>query len=481
MIALINPNASVEVVKRLGISTPPLGLGYLAAMLRERGFKVKIVDDLVEKLSFSELLNRIKDATIVGITSTTPTFSAALRYACAIKRRLPHTFIVLGGVHVTFMPYQALKNACVDAVCIGEGEYTLVELAERVEAGRSLEGLKGLIYKDYGNGMGWENGINDCDENCSIKQRDDIRIINNGPREFIQDLDSLPFPAYDLMPLEKYTVLGQRLEHFPMITSRGCPFGCRYCSSSLFLGRKFRARSPKNVVDEIEWLVDDFKAKYIAFSDDTFTLSKRRVIEICDEIIKRNLDIKWSCSSRVDTISRELLEKMKKAGCSAIYYGVESASQRVLNYYKKRINLDRVKEAVKLTKKVGMETICSFIIGSPYETKEDMKETLKFALKLNPDYAQFSILTPYPGTDIYQEAKEKNLLLTENFDDYTAGKPVIKNFYLSPEEITKFLRFCYLRFYLRPSFIIREIRKGNLRVVIETMRRALRREEGVNP
>ena len=347
-----------------------------------------------------------------------------------------------------------------------------------MKQGKSLEGLKGLIYKDYGN-EGWENRINDCDENCSIKQRDGIRIVNNGPREFIQDLDSLPFPAYDLMPLEKYTVLGHRLEHFPMITSRGCPFGCRYCSSSLFLGRKFRARSPKNVVDEIEWLVGDFKAKYIAFSDDTFTLSKRRVIEICDEIIKRNLDIKWSCSSRVDTISKELLEKMKDAGCSAIYYGVESASQRVLNYYKKRINLERVKEAVKLTKKAGIEVICSFIIGSPYETKEDMKATLKFALKLNPDYAQFSILTPYPGTDIYREAKEKNLLLTENFDNYTAGKPVIKNFYLSPEEIKKFLRFCYLRFYLRPGFIIREIRKGNLGVVIETMRRALRKEEGM--
>ena len=125
-----------------------------------------------------------------------------------------------------------------------------------------------------------------------------------------------------------------------------------------------------------------------------------------------------------------------------------------------------------------METICSFIIGSPYETKEDMMATLKFALKLKPDYAQFSILTPYPGTDIYQEAKEKNLLLTENFDDYTAGKPVLKNFYLSPEEITRFLKFCYLRFYLRPSFIIREIRKGNLRVVIETIRRALRRKRG---
>ena len=382
MIVLINPNANVEVVKRLDISTPPLGLGYLASMLRERGFKVKIIDDLVEKLSLSDLFKRIKNALIIGITSTTPTFNTALRYACAIKRRFPHAFIILGGVHATFMPYQALKNDCVDAVCIGEGEYTLAELAERIEAERSLENLRGIIYKDR-NGNSNNNDMG-SDSNSKViasgngNQITNYRIINNGPREFIQDLDALPFPAFDLMPLTAYTVLGHKLEHFPMITSRGCPFACRYCSSSLFLGRRFRARSPKNVVDEIEWLVNDFKARHIAFSDDTFTLSKRRVIEICDEIKVRKLDIEWSCSSRVDTIDKELLEKMKRAGCSAIYFGVESASPKILDYYKKRINLDKVKRAVDLAKKAGIAVICSFIIGSPYEKKEDMKACLLY-------------------------------------------------------------------------------------------------------
>ena len=453
MIALINPNANVEVVKRLDISTPPLGLGYLASMLREKGFKVRIIDDLVEKLSLSDLFQRIKDAIIIGITSTTPTFNAALRYACAIKRRFPHAFVILGGVHATFMPFEAIRSECVDAVCVGEGEYTLAELAEKLEAEESLKGVKGIIYK--------ENG----------------KVINNGPREFIQDLDALPFPAFDLMPLNAYTVLGHRLEHFPMITSRGCPFACRYCSSSLFLGRRFRARSPKNVVDEIEWLVSDFNARHIAFGDDTFTLQKRRVIEICDEIKARKLDIEWSCSSRVDTISKELFEKMKKAGCSAIYYGVESASPKILNYYKKRINLDKVKKAVSLAKKAGIAVICSFIIGSPYERKEDMKSTLKFALKLSPDYAQFSILTPYPGTDIYEEAKEKNLLLTRNFDDYTAGKPVLKNLYLSPEEIMSFLRYCYLRFYLSPKFILGQIRKKRVGIILDVIRKVSQKVE----
>lgn len=453
MIALINPNANVEVVKRLDISTPPLGLGYLAGVVRERGFKVRIIDDLVEKLSLDELFNRVKDALIVGITSTTPTFNSALKYARMIKSRFPDAFVILGGVHATFKPYDAIKNDFVDAVCVGEGEYTLAEVAERIENERTLEGVRGLIWK--------ENG----------------RIVDNGPREPIMDLDSLPFPAYDLMPIEKYTVLGHKLQHFPMITSRGCPFACRYCSSSLFMGRRFRARNAKNVVDEIEWLVEEFDARHIAFGDDTFTLSKRRVIEICDEIKRRGLDVDWSCSSRVDTINEELLKKMREAGCSAIYYGVESASPDVLKYYRKRIDLDKVKRAVEMTKRAGIATICSFIIGAPYERKEDMKKTLKFALKLDPDYAQFSVLTPYPGTEIYEEAKQKGLLLSENFDDYTAGKPVLKNFYLAPKEISRFLKYCYLRFYIRPKFILREIRKGNLGVVIQTIRRAIRSKE----
>uniref|UniRef100_A0A7J2THG1 Radical SAM protein n=1 Tax=Archaeoglobus fulgidus TaxID=2234 RepID=A0A7J2THG1_ARCFL len=449
MITFINPNAKVELVRTLEISSPPLGLGYLASALRERGFKVRIIDDLVENLSFSELLKRVKESTIVGITSTTPTFKAALEYAKRIKRVFPNIFVILGGVHVSLEPEKAIKNEFVDAVCLGEGERTIVEVAEKVESGKDLEGTKGIYFK-----------------------RGD-KIIRNQPREFIQDLDSIPFPAFDLMPLEKYSLLGKRLDVFPMITSRGCPFSCRYCSSSLFMGKKFRSRSAKNVVDEIEWLVNDFGAKHIAFSDDTFTLSKKRVEEICREIKSRKLEITWSCSSRVDTVDKEMLKEMKSAGCTAIYYGIESASDRILEYYRKRLSLEKAKEIVEITKKLKISVICSFIIGAPIETKKEMEETLKFAIKIDPDYVQFSILTPYPGTDIYREAKEKGLLLTEDYEEYTAGKPVIKTL-IPAEELAKFLRKCYLRFYLRPKFLLRELRKGNIRMIFKVIRKALR-------
>ncbi|MCS7129837.1 MAG: B12-binding domain-containing radical SAM protein [Archaeoglobaceae archaeon] len=240
---------------------------------------MRIIDDLVERLDFEELLRKIKDSILVGITSTTPTFNSALRYAKRIKEAIKDAFIILGGVHVSFEPEKALKNDYVDAVCIGEGEETILEVAERIEEDKSLEGVRGVFYK--------ENG----------------EIKKNEPRSFIQDLDSLPFPAYELMPLKKYSVFGYKLEHFPVISSRGCPFTCRYCSSSLFMGHRFRARSAKNVVDEIEWLVNDFKAKHIAFGDDTFTFNRKRVVEICEEIKKRGIEISWSCSSRMHTSS----------------------------------------------------------------------------------------------------------------------------------------------------------------------------------
>ncbi len=449
MISLVNPLLNTEVISKIDFKTPPIGLAYIASVLRENGFKVRIIDNVVEKLSLDEIVKKVKDSIIVGITTTTPTFNTALRYAKKIKSALKNVFIILGGIHASFMPYSALKHEFVDAVCVGEGEYTMLEVAERIERNKSLEGVRGLIFRE-GN-----------------------RIVNNGRREFIKDLDELPFPAYDLLPLEKYSILGQRLEHFPMMTSRGCPFGCRYCASSKFMGRNFRARSAENVVDEMEWLHEKFGARYVGFGDDTFTLNKKRVLKICKEIVSRGLDVEWSCSSRVDTVNGEMLREMRRAGCNCIYYGVESASQKILEFYKKKIKIDQVVDAVKKTKENGIITVCSFIIGAPMETKEDMMKTLKFSIKLNPDYAQYSILTPYPGTEIYREAKEKGWLLTENFEDYTCGKPVLKNFYLSPREISRFLRYCYMRFYLRPSFIFREIKNKNVKVVFEIIKRLL--------
>lgn len=457
MITLINPHSNTEVISKVDFKTPPIGLAYIASILRENGFKVRIIDNVVEKLSLDEIVKKVRGSPIVGISTTTPTFNTALKYAKKIKEALENVFVILGGIHVSFMPYSALEHEYVDAVCIGEGEYTMLELAERIEREKTLEGVRGLIYK--------ENG----------------RIIDNGRRDFIKNLDELPFPAYDLLPLEKYSILGQMLEHFPMMSSRGCPFGCRYCASSLFMGRSFRARSAENVVDEIEWLQDKFGAKYIGFGDDTFTLNKKRVLKICEEIKRRSLDVEWSCSSRVDTIDSETIKEMKRAGCNCIYYGVESANQKILNeYYRKRISLEQVKDAVKKTKEHGIITVCSFIIGAPMETREDMMKTLKFSIKLNPDYAQYSILTPYPGTEIYREAKERGWLLTENFDEYTCGKPVLKNFYLTPKEISRFLRYCYVRFYLRPKFIWKEIKNKNIKVVFEIVKRLLFRRGGEN-
>ena len=456
-IVLINPNAGVESVSKIGISTPPLGLGYIASVLRKNGFKVKIIDDIVEKLDFSTLIKKIKNCIIVGITSTTPTFNAALKYARKIKEKLPNIFTILGGVHVSFLPYDALKHEYVDAVCIGEGEYTMLEVAERVEKGKSLEGVKGMMYRD----------------------KNSNRIVNCGKREFISNLDELPFPAFDLMPLDKYSLLGKKLECFPMMTSRGCPFNCRYCSSSLFFGKKFRARSAKNIVDEMEWLINDFGAKHIAFSDDTFTLNRKRVEEICNEIKRRNIDITWSCSSRVDTVNENLLRNMKASGCEAIYYGIESANPAVLQYYRKNITPEKARDAVKITKKIGISTICSFIIGAPFETEEDIKRTLNFAIKLNPDYAQFSILTPYPGTELYKEAERENLLLTKNFSEYTAGKPVLRNKFLSPEELKRLLHYCYRKFYLRPSFILKELRKRRIHVVLKIIKKFLMGKESL--
>ncbi len=450
MIALINPHSNTEVVSRVDFKTPPIGLAYIASVLRENGYRVKIIDNVVERLSLDEIVKRVKDCLIVGISTTTPTFNTALRYAKKIKSALENVFILLGGIHVSFMPHSALKHEFVDGVCVGEGEYTTLEVAERIERGKGLEGVKGLIY------------------------REDGRIIDNGRREFIKNLDEIPFPAYDLLPLDKYSILGQRLEHFPIMSSRGCPFGCRYCASSRFMGRMFRARSAENVAEEMEWLVDKFKAKYFGFGDDTFTLNKRRVFEFCRELRERGLDVEWSCSSRVDTINDEMLREMKKAGCNCIYYGVESANENILNgFYRKRIKIDQVVDAVKKTKEKEILTVCSFIIGAPMETKEDMKKTLKFSIKLNPDYAQYSILTPYPGTEIYEEAEKKGWILTRNFDEYTCGKPVLKNFYMKPKEISRFLKYCYLRFYLRPKFVWKEIRNGNLKVMLEIVKRLI--------
>ena len=436
-VLLINPYDENAVKNSLGFITPPLNLMYLGGALENASFSVKIIDDDLEKLGhekISKITSKLNPK-IVGITATTSTIKNALEYSNLIKKALPDSLIVLGGPHPTFMPIETLKNSeSLDAIVIGEGERTMEELAENycdADKGK-LEDIKGIAYYDLKNG----------------------NINLNQTRPLIKDLDSIPFPARHLVPFESYSTT--KNQSCDMITSRGCVYSCGYCSSSLIMGKKFRSRSPENVVNEIEQLIENFKIKDIAFMDDTFMLNKNRANLIADEIKNRGLDIGFVASSRVDMVDKALIEKLKSAGLSTLYYGVESGSQRVLNLMKKGITLKQAEDAVKVAKEVGVDILTSFILGFPGETREEIDKTIDFSIKLNADYSQFSILTPFPGTPIYNDLKNKNLIDTENWDQYTVLKSVIKyeKLGLSKSMVEHKLAKAYLKFYARPKYLL---------------------------
>lgn len=453
-IVLINPIDKTQITSRLGLKAPPLNLMYLAAVLEKFGFYVRIIDANLYNILPKQIARIVKKfkPDIIGLTAATATIKTTLHYVSEIKNAIPDVFTIIGGPHTTFLPTETLlMSKDLDAVAIGEGENTIVELAESYEKGdpKWPANVKGIAYR--------------------VKHNDEDEIKITQPRPFIKDLDSIPFPARHLVPFSEYKLYNKDTPIGSMITSRGCVFACNYCSSSHLMGRMFRARSPKNVVDEIEELVYKYNVDTIEFIDDIFTLNKKRALEIAKEIRSRKLDINFVASSRVDTIDRELLIELKRAGLSTMYYGVESGSERILKLMNKRITLSQVEKAINETKNVGVNTLASFILGYPGETIDDMITTIKFSIKLDPDYAQFSILTPYPGTPIYYELKQKGLIATEDWDKYTVLDPVIEyeKIGLSKSIVSKMLREAYLRFYLRPKYLFKKITM--LKALIYTM------------
>jgi len=433
-VLLIHPRDESQVKKGIGIMIPPLNLMYLGAALEDASISVKIIDDDLYQLGFekvADLASKI-DPAVVGVTATTATINNALNHIKSVKNILPNVLTVIGGSHATFVPDETLKSeGALDVVVIGEGEETIVDIAQKYEKteNKELSEIKGIAYKDDGK----------------------IRMTSSRP--LIENLDNLPFPARHLVPFKSYRTSSQA---GGMITSRGCVFSCNYCSSSLIMGKKFRTRSPENVVDEMEELVNKYGVKDIAFLDDIFMLNKRRAMEIADEIRSRGLDLGFITSSRVDTVNRDLLEHLKSAGMDTLYCGIESGSQRVLDLMGKGITLKQAEDAIKVTKEVGINIMGSFILGYPGETEREMDQTIDFAIKLDPDYSQFSILTPFPGTPLYYELKEKGLLDTEDWNKYSVLDPVIKyeKFGLSKETVGRKLAKAYLKFYLRPKYLI---------------------------
>ena len=394
---------------------PPLHLGYLAAALEPMGIEVRIAD-----LNFDEqamdsfqtlLLNHAPD--LVGISSTTVSFPQALRLARLSKKALPHVPTVLGGCHVSFTAEETLReHTCVDFVVRGEGEQTLQELAACVQKGQAPEGILGVSYRRNGD------------------------IVQNPSRPFIRDLNSLPWPARHLMDLKQpsYNAPGA------LITSRGCPGRCIFCSAGAMGGHRYRIRKPELVVDEMEYLHHEHGFRRLAILDDTFTaLPKKLTLPACREIKRRGLQIVWSCESRVDVATPEVLDAMREAGCDRVQFGVESGSPRVLATLRKGITLDQVRRAVKYAAGLGMQVYCSFIIGHPDETEEDARQTIDFIheiRRLGARFAALVFLVPFPGTEVYKQREAYGLTLHEtNWIKFVPSNPIISTRHLAREKL----------------------------------------------
>ena len=451
-VMLINPYDENAVKNALGFITPPLNLMYLASSLEEKSYSVKIIDDDLLQKGYENVSKQAEklNPQLVGVTATTSTIKSALKYLELIKNILPESLTVIGGPHTTFMPYETLKNSDnLDVVVIGEGEETMVDLADHATQNiEDINDVNGIVYRDLKDG--------------------NLRTTEKRP--LIKDLDKLPFPARHLVPFDSYGV--SQGQTGGIITSRGCVYNCNYCSSSLIMGKKFRSRSPGNVVDEIEELIDTYHINDIGFMDDTFMLNKKRASDIADEIKARDLDLTFVASSRVDRVDKSLLENLKSSGLKTIYYGVESGSQRILDLMKKGITLKNVEDAVKMAKDVNLEVLTSFILGYPGETEEDMNTTIDFSTKLDSDYCQYSILTPFPGTPIYKDLIEKNLIDNEDWDRYTVLKPILKynELGLNKKLVERKLATAYLKFYARPKYLLKH--HHMIKVMLQTVFRS---------
>jgi anaerobic magnesium-protoporphyrin IX monomethyl ester cyclase len=389
-VLLINPPNWTEGKKPLGqfnLSTIPLGLGYIAAVLEKTGFSSNILDMSVSDMQIEELerkLAKIKPD-IVGITSMTCSYPNAVKVAKAVKRWNPDINVVIGGVHATFMFEEVLRTVPeIDVVVRYEGEFTMPELADALDKKSGLENVKGIAFRE-GN-----------------------RVVSTPLRAQIENLDDLPYPAHHLLEPSVEEYIGSYgVRNFPIITTRGCPFGCIYCSTMAFHGRKYRTRSVSKVMEELEYLIEKFKVNNISFVDDNFTMQNDRVFKLCDEIKKRKLSIDWGCSARVDQVTENLLKTMKEAGCKDIFFGIESASQRVLDLVNKRFTLKQAKNAVKKAEEIGIRTHCSFIIGLPGETSRSLSKMMSFIDEAKPTGRVLpNVLEVLPGTELMERKNE---------------------------------------------------------------------------
>jgi radical SAM superfamily enzyme YgiQ (UPF0313 family) len=421
----------------------PVGLALIAAILEKAGYPVTLLDANALGLKPEAIPALAAGADVIGLTAMTPTISTALKIARNLKLASPGIKIVMGGAHATMLTQETMASAPeIDVIIRGEGDEAVIEVMQALEANRNLEGIKGISYRAEG------------------------KIHHTADRTSSVDMDSLPFPAYHRLPWKKYRPHpphGMSLPFAAIVTSRGCPYRCAYCSKPVF-GSRFRAQSPARVVDELAYLKDRFGVKEVAFYDDSFTLDKKRVHAISEKILSSGLKIIWTCETRVNLVDKELLRYMKQAGCYAVAYGIESASPEIIRTLHKDTTLEQVEEAVRHSREAGLQVIGYFMLGSPGETPDTIRQTIDFAKRLKVDFAQFSVTTPFPGTELYDiyMQNRKESISWDNFvyagtDNPTT--PVFESDKLSRDDLKTWLRRAYREFYLRPAYFWQRLRQ----------------------
>lgn len=460
-VLLINPRFQLPIDTR---TTPHLGIAYLAAMSERRGDEVAVFDQDVEEEKLTDFVRRFQPD-LVGIGTNTPQVKQGWLCAREVKSVLPNVVIVQGGPHVSALPEESAARPEIDIVARGEGEDTWIDISNNLEQWRAGNpNFKAQDLHDPQTKM--------LDKILGITYMTTAgKIRHTYERPSVVDLDALPFPAYKYFKMDRYSSLQPAMDaiekgkSFSMMTSRGCPYRCTFCSQSV-MAEKWRARSPESVIAEWKHLVEDYGAQEIGILDDSANIDRKRLHRLSELLIQEGLHTKaqWVMINgiRANLADTELLGKMKEAGCKRVAFGVETGDEDILESIDKRVTHDQIRAAFQNAKKVGLETVGFFIIGLPGDTEETMEKTIKFACELDPLVANFSMMTPYPGTKVWEQVhRNGGRMLVKDWQDYVffEGKARYEMGPTTAEAQERKWKEAYRRFYLRPHRVMMTLKR----------------------
>ncbi len=431
---------------------PPLALAYLAATVRAGGYRPVVVDGEAPLRPLASVMAEIPaDTALIGVSTTTLAWPTVRKASVELKRKFPGIPLVVGGPHVTAFPEETLLYSEFDVGVIGDGEHSLMELLERAAAGRSLAGVPGTVYRE--------------DNRVKVDQR----------VKWVATLDDLPMPALDLLPLHRYRSVVVKSPFVTMLTSRGCPYKCSFCSQ-IYMGEKFRFHTADRILAEMERAERTFGAKEIVMFDETFGANRKVAHEVFEEMQRRKFGFRWNARTRIDLLNDDLLLAMRKSGCYMLHLGIESGTPRILEKMRKGITLDQVERVVTSAHRMGFKLHGYFMLGYPGETRDEIEATVALSRRLPLDWASYTVTIPNPKTLLQEQAVEEGLLDPEFWNDYVAGRndgtiPFLSSEACDVSYLSSVKRNAYLRFYLRPQTFARQsafvLRSGGIGRLVE--------------